>query len=275
MYKTFKLKHAVNIVVVFVAVVFAGAIGIGNLAKNIDNMQVNGTEVVQAAVVSWGLKFRADGKAPDSNASAEYLAKFDSYYVNPNGEKVIYLTFDAGFEAGHTEKILDTLKVHGVKACFFIVGNYIETRPDLVRRMCAEGHIVGNHTYNHPDMSAISDFNSFRKEIESLEKHYKDVIGEDISKFYRPPGGKFSEENLKHAKQLGYKTIFWSLAYNDWYQNSQPTKDQAFSKLLPRIHPGAIVLLHITSATNAEILGELITKWENMGYSFGTLDQLG
>ena len=150
----------------------------------------------------------------------------------------------------------------------------IESAPELICRMAAEGHVVGNHTYHHPDMSAISDQASFKKELDDLAALYQETTGEELPKFYRPPQGKYSEENLKHAQALGYKTIFWSLAYVDWYVDDQPTADEAYAKLLPRIHDGAIVLLHSTSQTNAEILDDLLTKWEEMGYTFASLNEL-
>ena len=140
--------------------------------------------------------------------------------------------------------------------------------------MVAEGHIVGNHTMHHPDMSKISEQSAFEKELKDLEELYRQLTGEEMKKYYRPPQGTYSEENLKMAQALGYKTVFWSLAYVDWNQNDQPTAEQAFGKLLPRIHNGAVVLLHSTSETNAQILDELLTKWKSMGYSFGTLDDL-
>ena len=140
--------------------------------------------------------------------------------------------------------------------------------------MVNEGHIVGNHTYHHPDMSKISDKASFEKELKDLETLYTQVTGQTMKKYYRPPQGKYSENNLKMAQEMGYKTFFWSLAYVDWYQDKQPSKEEAFQKLLGRIHPGAIVLLHSTSSTNAEILDELLTKWKEMGYTFGTLEEL-
>ena len=181
----------------------------------------------------------------------------------------IYLTFDAGYENGYTPQILDALKKHGVKATFFLVGNYLETAPDLVRRMVDEGHTVGNHTYHHPDMSAIGTSESFAAELSAVEALYKEITGREPVKLYRPPQGKYSEQNLKMAKEMGYTTLFWSLAYVDWYVNDQPTPEQAYAKLLPRIHNGAVVLLHSTSATNAAILDELLTKWENAGFTFG------
>ena len=223
---------------------------------------------------SWGLSFRTEGKAPVGNASAEALRRYDAVYLGNEAEQKIYLTFDAGYENGCTEPILDALAKHNVKAAFFVVGNYIEQNPDLVRRMLREGHLVGNHTYHHYDMSKISDPASFRKELSDVETLFEQTTGEVMKKYYRPPQGIYSEENLKMAKELGYRTVFWSLAYVDWYQDDQPTKEQAFSKLLPRIHPGAIVLLHSTSSTNAEILDELLTKWEAMGYRFASLDEL-
>ena len=227
-----------------------------------------------AANTNWGLGFGENGKQPTGNASSAFLKQYNAYFVGAPDKKVIYLTFDAGYENGYTPAILDALKKHNVKATFFVVGNYLNTSPDLVKRMIAEGHIVGNHTNTHPDMSKISDITSFQKEISAVESKFKEITGQDMKKYYRPPQGKYSVSNLKQANELGYKTIFWSLAYVDWYQDKQPTKEQAFEKLLPRIHPGAVVLLHSTSKTNSEILDTLLTKWETAGYTFGTLDEL-
>ena len=232
------------------------------------------TEASAASNKNWGLSFQTEGQPPTGNASNEELKKMNACYLGDTGQKKIYLTFDAGYENGYTASILDTLQKHNVKAAFFVVGNYIETSPELVKRTVDEGHIVGNHTYHHPDMSKIADKAAFAKELESLEALYKETTGRDMPKYYRPPQGKYSEENLKQASELGYKTFFWSLAYVDWYQDQQPSHEEAFHKLLPRIHPGAVVLLHSTSKTNAEILDELLTKWEEEGYTFGTIDEL-
>ena len=223
---------------------------------------------------SWGLHFGTEGEAPVGNASRQALLEYDAVYVADTKDNVIYLTFDAGYENGYTASILDTLKAHNAPACFFVVGNYLETAPELVRRMTNEGHIVGNHTYHHYDMSKIADPASFRKELSDVETLYEQTTGEAMKKYYRPPQGVYSAENLRQAQALGYRTVFWSLAYVDWYQDDQPTKEQAFSKLIPRIHPGAIVLLHSTSRTNAEILDALLTTWEGMGYRFASLDEL-
>lgn len=229
---------------------------------------------VNAEVTNWGLSFPTPGQPPVGNASSEELEALSARYLGDVSEPVIYLTFDAGFENGNTPAILDALKKHHAPAAFFLVGNYLETAPDLVRRMVEEGHVVGNHTTSHPDMSKIADLETFQQELKGVEDLYREVTGEEMLKLYRPPQGKFSLENLKQAQQLGYMTVFWSLAYVDWYTDNQPTKEQAFDKLLPRIHNGAIVLLHSTSSTNAQILDELLTKWEQAGYRFGNLKEL-
>ena len=223
---------------------------------------------------SWGLSFRQEGQTPIGPAGSDVLAQFDAAYVGDTSKKVLYLTFDAGYENGNTAKILDVLKSHNVPAAFFLVGNYLEKNADLVRRMVDEGHTVGNHTMHHPDMSKLSDKAAFSKELTDLEDLYRQVTGYELPKYYRPPQGIYSQENLQMAKELGYKTVFWSLAYADWNNDAQPTREQAFSKLLPRVHNGAVVLLHSTSATNAAILDELLTKWEDMGYTFEPLDSL-
>lgn len=249
-----------------VAVVFAGV--------SITSKIMGNNTVSTLADGNWGLSFQQAGKPPATNADADYLKKFNAYYAENTKEKVLYLTFDAGYENGHTAKILDALKKHKATAAFFLVGNYMETNPDLVNRMVKEGHIVGNHTFHHPDMSQISNKADFEKEIKDLEQLYEKTTGKKMKKFYRPPQGKYSERNLQMAKDLGYRTIFWSLAYVDWYESQQPTKEEAFKKLIPRVHPGAIVLLHSTSKTNGAILDELLTKWEELGYQFKSLDQL-
>ena len=223
---------------------------------------------------SWGLSFRQEGMPPIGNAGVDQLRQYDAAYIGDTGEKVLYLTFDAGYENGCTAEILDILKEQEVKAAFFLVGNYIEKNADLVRRMVQEGHTVGNHTMHHYDMSRLSDKAAFQKELTDLEALYRDTVGSLMPKFYRPPQGLYSEENLAMAKELGYQTVFWSLAYVDWNNDSQPSREQALSKLLPRTHNGAVILLHSTSRTNAQILGELIEKWKAEGYRFASVEEL-
>lgn len=251
-----------DLVILAAAFAFAAAVAIGVFAGSA--METG----------SWGLSFRQEGSPPIGNAGADQLARYDAAYVGSPEEKVLYLTFDAGYENGCTEKILDVLQEHQVKAAFFLVGNYIEKNADLVRRMASEGHTVGNHTMHHYDMSKIRDMAAFSKELQDLEGLYQQTTGQALPKYYRPPQGIYSEENLKMAQELGYKSVFWSLAYVDWKNDAQPTRQQALEKLLPRTHNGAVVLLHSTSRTNAEILDELLTTWENQGYRFGTLGEL-
>lgn len=232
------------------------------------------TMTVANQAENWGLGFGAEGTQPIGNVTAEELKQYDAYYVGDKEEKVIYLTFDCGYENGNTEPILDALKKHNAKATFFVVGHFLETAPEIAKRMVADGHTVGNHTYHHPDMSSISDLTSFQKEVDDVAALFLEITGTEMTKYYRPPQGKYSTENLGMAKELGYQTFFWSLAYVDWNVDAQPTKEEAFDKLLTRIHPGAVVLLHSTSQTNGEILDELLTKWEEMGYEFRPLSDL-
>lgn len=223
---------------------------------------------------NWGLSFQEEGKRPVGNATIEELSRYNAFYAENTEEKKIYLTFDAGYENGNTPAILDALKKHEAPATFFVVGNFISENQELIKRMEAEGHIVGNHTMTHPDMSKISTQESFQKELSGVEDIYKEITSKEMTKFYRPPQGIYSTLNLSMAKEMGYYTFFWSLAYVDWYQDNQPDPQEAIEKLTRRIHPGAIVLLHSTSSTNAQILDELLNKWEDMGYSFHSLNEL-
>lgn len=262
-----KYKKTLFLVVLFLFMYGAGA----GAAKIVDVF--SSSRFMGRSTENWGLGFGTEGTPPTGNVSSEELAEYDAHYLGDVSKKTIYLTFDCGYENGNSEKILDALKKHNAQGTFFVVGNFLEKAPEIVKRMQAEGHLVGNHTYHHPDMSKIGDLASFQKEMDDVANLYQEITGEEMIKLYRPPQGKFNTENMKMAKELGYHTFFWSLAYVDWYENDQPTAEQAYSKLLPRIHPGAIVLLHATSKTNGEILDELLTKWEELGYSFGSLEE--
>lgn len=255
-----------------------GAIGYGLHVKHeMKARETAGAALDTAAVLqaeNWGLGFGAEGTQPVGTASADQLKEYNAYYVGDAGEKKIYLTFDCGYENGNSTAILDALKKHNAPATFFVVGHFLESAPEIVKRMVEDGHTVGNHTYHHYDMSKISDPASFQKEMDDVRALFKETTGTEMAMYYRPPQGKYSEENLKMAKDLGYSTFFWSLAYVDWNVDAQPSHEEAFSKLTGRIHPGAVVLLHNTSKTNGEILDELLTKWEEMGYTFGKLEEL-
>ena len=221
----------------------------------------------------WGLSFGNPGAAPAGPLSQQRLSELGAAYLDEDGGKVLYLTFDAGYENGYTEQILDVLKKQEVPAAFFLVGDYLERNADLVRRMVKEGHIVGNHTLRHPDMQKLDDA-AFEAELRGVEKLYTDITGQTLPQYYRPPQGLYSEENLKKAREMGYRTVFWSLAYADWDNNDQPDPDAAVEKLTSRTHDGAVILLHATSKTNAQILDRLLSRWKDMGYRFAPLTEL-
>ena len=230
--------------------------------------------------VSWYFKKNNEHKQPLLDPPLEFINKYSCYYIdkahgNNCEDKVIYLTFDAGYENGNVEKILDVLKAKNVKGAFFVLGHLINNNTDLVMRMSEEGHLVCNHTVSHKNMSEISNEDDFIKELQALEKMYQDKTGKVMPKYYRPPEGRFSECNLQILEKYGYKTILWSFAYADWDNEKQMSPNKALEKLKNGVHNGEILLLHPTSATNAEILGEFIDDCIAKGYRFGTLDELG
>lgn len=230
--------------------------------------------MTSGSITDWGLTFGEKNTPPRGNVSNSELKKYDATFMGDSQAKKIWLTFDAGYENGYTAKILDVLKEKDVTATFFLVGHYLKTEPELVKRMVAEGHTVANHTSTHPDMSKLTGTAALKAELEPMETLYREITGQELPRYYRPPQGKFSVNNLESAKELGYKTVFWSLAYVDWNVNNQPSPQSAIEKLNSRIHNGAVVLLHSTSATNADILASLIDGWRAMGYEFGSIDEL-
>lgn len=223
---------------------------------------------------SWYFNPRNDGKQPTPIKEASFFKKYNAYYVGDPNEKVLYLSFDAGYESGNTEKILNTLKKHNAPAAFFVVDHYLKSNPEMVKRMTEEGHLVCNHSKSHPSMASITDFNKFKEEIVTVENRYKDITGKEMPKYFRPPMGKFSEKSLEYTQQLGYDTIFWSFAYVDWYEDKQPSHEEAKEKIFSRTHPGAVLLLHPNSKTNADILDDVLTHWEQEGYTIKSLDHL-
>lgn len=268
-----KRNYRTYFIIGFFVLVFGGLVSTNFYMLNKVRTQIsNGSLSTQE--YSWYFNPRNDGKQPDPIKEANFFKKYSSYYVGDPNEKVLYLSFDAGYESGNTENILDTLKKHNAKAQFFVVESYIKNNPEIVKRMEKEGHLVCNHSRSHPSMASITDFEKFKSEIISVEETYKEVTGKDMPKYFRPPMGKFSEQSLKYTKDLGYSSIFWSFAYVDWYNDKQPTHEFAKEKIYTRTHPGAIVLLHPNSKTNTEILDEVITHWEQEGYKLKTLDYL-
>jgi peptidoglycan-N-acetylmuramic acid deacetylase len=223
----------------------------------------------------WYCAHVKDHQRPRADGELSYLEKYDGYYIGSDREdKVIYLTFDAGYENGNVSKVLDVLKQKEVPAAFFVLSHLIEANTDLVKRMFDEGHLVCNHTARHKDMSGVTDLAAFEAELKALERVCLEKTGKEMAKYYRPPEGTFSESNLRHAQQLGYETVFWSFAYADWDNQKQMDTAAAKEKILSNLHAGEVMLLHPTSATNASILGEVIDECRAQGYRFGTLHEL-
>ena len=228
---------------------------------------------VQASGYGWGYKKNSDHQIPDIGKYHEMLKKYGAYYVDDSGEKVVYLTFDNGYEQGYTEGILDVLKNESVPATFFVTGHYVKSEPALVKRMVDEGHIVGNHSYHHPDFSIMSK-SAIKEELETLERAVGDITDQKEMKYLRPPRGIFNEQSLKWSNELGYIHIFWSLAFNDWNTSKQKGWQFAYDQIMEQVHPGAIVLLHTVSSDNAEALLQGITELKKQGYQFKSLDDL-
>ena len=233
---------------------------------------------VDAKHLYWYCKRNNEHKQPVLDSNFSFLDECGGIYVDKNhgdenSEKVIYLTFDVGYENGNVGKILDVMKEEGVVGSFFILGNVIERNPELVLRMVDEGHIVCNHTLNHPNLVGKSEV-VFKNEVLGLENEYRKLTGKEISKFFRPPEGTFDKEMLERAQALGYKTVFWSFAYADWDNNRQMNEEVALKKILDNIHNGEIMLLHPTGETNAKIMSRLIKELKSQGYSFATLDKI-
>ncbi len=228
------------------------------------------------ASFSWYVMRNKDHTQPRLDKTMSFMKNYNAVYVDESRkeEKVLFLTFDAGYENGNVEKIVDVLIEKDVPAAFFLLDNIIIKHPELIRKMSENNCLICNHTKSHRDMSLITDKDEFEKELHSLEMICKEASGVEMAKFYRPPEGKFSELNLKHAEELGYKTVFWSFAYADWDNEKQPSTVEAKAKIMENTHNGAIILLHPTSSTNAEILANLIDEWRSMGYTFASLEDL-
>lgn len=242
-----------------------------NINNNLDN-EKSKSEDLDNETTSWFYIPNNSHTVPDINPNLDYdLSDYDAIYnLDTNKEaKTLYLTFDEGYENGYTSKILDILKEKNVKAVFFVTSYYLENNPDLIKRMVSEGHIVGNHSKSHLSMPTLtSDKDKFNKEFTDVENKYTEITGVEMKKLFRPPMGEYSQKSLSMTKNLGYKTVFWSFAYNDWDTENQPDASYAKNKILDNLHDRAILLLHAVSKTNTEILGDIIDSARDLGYKF-------
>lgn len=227
-------------------------------------------------LIPWGLKLNTNHTVPEVPAKVKALLdKYSGYYVGDISSKVIYLTFDEGYENGFTGQILDILKSNNVKAAFFVTKPYITQNKELIKRMVNEGHLVGNHSSKHPSMpSKTGDINVFNLEFSDTENAFKEVAGTEMPKFFRPPMGEFSEKSLYLTQRLGYKSIFWSFAHKDWEVNNQPGVDETINRVMTRSHNGEIMLLHAVSKTNTLALDSIIKELQSIGYRFGDLREI-
>lgn len=221
----------------------------------------------------WGFVKVKGSKPSIPKKTQDLFQKYDTYYMDPREEKVLYLTFDEGYENGFTAPILDTLKKCEVPAAFFITGSYLDREQELVKRMVEEGHIVGNHTENHPNLHKLIDPEKMRAELTKLDEKFYNMFGEHM-RYMRPPEGEYSERVLALAKDAGYKTILWSFAYKDWERNVIRGSQYAFDAVTPYLHSGCIILLHAVSQDNSDALEDIINYAKEAGYVFKSLDDL-
>lgn len=265
-------KKAVYILLGFIICIFTFSVMTLNRDLNEKTVTTSSQGVLSNKKIGWGIKRNDNNEQPDlgSNNKA-VLDKYSGIAMGNNTDKYVYLTFDEGYEAGYTSKLLDTLKENNVKAAFFITAHYLNTQPELVQRMIDEGHIVGNHTVNHKSMPDLDD-NKIKEEIMNLHTTVYEKFNYEM-KYIRPPMGEFSERTLSLINDLGYTTTMWSLAYDDWDENKQGREEYGKSKVLDNVHNGAIILLHGNSKDNCNILGECIKQIREMGYEFKSLDE--
>lgn len=229
----------------------------------------------QPGVYHFGFKKSVEGRLPsiDEEGFKNIVTKHGALFLGDTSKKELFLTFDNGYENGYTPRILDVLKEKKVPAAFFVTGHYVKDQPELIQRMAAEGHIVGNHSWSHPDMSQLSEGN-IKTELDKVKEQVGILTGQKEMKYLRPPRGIFSERVLAASKQFGYTNVFWSVAYKDWDVNAQRGSQYAYSEVVKQLHPGAIILLHSVSKDNTEALGSIVDEARRQGYEFKSLDQL-
>ena len=265
-----KSKIKIYIYVILTLILMLGSIVVSN-NKN-KSIQTNGQISLSNKKIEWGIKRGDNNKQPDlGSKNRELIEKYNGMAMGNADSKYIYVTFDLGYEAGYTEKILDVLKENNVPAAFFITAHYVNTASDLVQRMIDEGHIIGNHTVNHKSMPSLGE-EELTKELMNLHTAIYEKFNYEM-KYMRPPKGEYSERVLNITTKLGYVPVMWSFAYADWDEAKQPSQNDGIKKIIDNLHNGEIMLLHATSKTNMEILDTVIKQIKNMGYEFKSLDE--
>ncbi len=243
-------------------------------SKNIFGAQpASGSSALSSSVYLWYYLPHDPNQPPEPIEKAKYLGNYDVLYIGPTDEKALYLTFDDCPNNDNISKILDTLKQHNAPAAFFMTEDFIRRCPEMIRRVVDEGSIVCNHTSSHASVTGMS-FDRFKTELTGVEDAYREVTGQELPKFFRPPQGRFSEVTLNYAEKLGYTTVFWSFRYEDWNNYHQPSMEQAFKTIISETHPGEILLLHSQSSANVKILDQLMDAWEEQGYIFKSLSDI-
>lgn len=242
------------------------------ITRNNKAIETSASSNLSNKKIGWGIKREKDHKRPDvGKENKELMEKYNGIYIGNENKKYIYLTFDEGYEAGYTEKILDVLKENDVKATFFITAHYLNTAEELVKRMVNEGHIVGNHTVNHKTLPEISD-KEIDEEVMGLHQAIYEKTGYEM-KYIRPPKGEYSERSLDATNKLGYTTVMWTFGYMDYDENKQKGTEYAKKIILDNLHNGEIMLLHGNSKDNANVLDEIIKSAKAEGYEFKSLDE--
>lgn len=264
-------KKKIYITFILIIGVFTSSVILSNKGLN-NNTVATSSELLPNEKIEWGIKRGNNHNQPDlGSENKELLDKYNGIAIGNNKNKFVYLTFDEGYEAGYTEKILEVLKTNQVPATFFITAHYVNTQDELVNKMIEQGHIVGNHTVNHKSMPELSE-EEIKKEVMTLHQVIFEKYNYEM-KYIRPPKGEFSQESIEETNKLGYKTVMWSFAYEDWNENKQPDEEKSKKMILDNLHNGEIILLHGNSKTNMNILDSVIKETKNMGYEFKSLDE--
>ena len=264
-------KTKIKIIVIIVLAITIVSLSI-ILNKEQENTVQTSTQSVSNKKIGWGIKRNNNHEQPDvGKENRNILEESKGICLGNSEDKTIYLTFDEGYEAGYTSRILDILKENDVKATFFLTAHYVNTQEELVQRMIDEGHIIGNHTVNHKSMPDLSE-EEIKKEVMDLHQVIYEKFNYEM-KYIRPPKGEFSQRTLQLTNSLEYTTVMWSFAYEDWNEDKQPNEEKSKQKILDNLHNGEIMLLHGNSKTNIDILDSVIKEAKNMGYTFKSLDE--